>query len=59
MLQLMGAFAQFEREIMLERQKEGIRLAAAQENMALLQIEIRADDFKEIKRWAHTYFGIV
>ena len=59
MLQLMGAFAQFERKIMLERQKEGIRLAAAQENMALLQIEIRADDFKEIKRWAHTYFGIV
>jgi len=30
MLQLMGAFAQFEREIILERQKEGIRLAAAQ-----------------------------
>ncbi|ENV48840.1 hypothetical protein P255_02808 [Acinetobacter brisouii CIP 110357] len=30
MLQLMGAFAQFEREIILERQKEGIKLAAAQ-----------------------------
>lgn len=30
MLQLMGAFAQFEREIILERQKEGIRLVAAQ-----------------------------
>lgn len=30
MLQLMGAFAQFEREIILERQKEGIRLASAQ-----------------------------
>ena len=30
MLQLMGAFAQFEREIILERQKEGIRLAADQ-----------------------------
>ncbi len=25
MLQLMGAFAQFEREIILERQKEGIK----------------------------------
>ena len=32
MLQLMGAFAQFEREIILERQKEGIKLAAAQGN---------------------------
>jgi DNA invertase Pin-like site-specific DNA recombinase len=30
MLQLMGAFAQFEREIILERQKEGIKLASAQ-----------------------------
>ena len=30
MLQLMGAFAQFEREIILERQKEGIKIAAAQ-----------------------------
>ncbi|MCG2574763.1 recombinase family protein [Acinetobacter sp. ME22] len=30
MLQLMGAFAQFEREIILERQKEGIRLASLQ-----------------------------
>ncbi len=30
MLQLMGAFAQFERKIILERQKEGIKLAAAQ-----------------------------
>ena len=30
MLQLMGAFAQFEREIILERQKEGIKLALAQ-----------------------------
>lgn len=30
MLQLMGAFAQFEREIILERQKEGIKLAASQ-----------------------------
>ena len=30
MLQLLGAFAQFEREIILERQKEGIKLAAAQ-----------------------------
>ena len=30
MLQLMGAFAQFEREIILERQKEGIKLAVAQ-----------------------------
>ena len=29
MLQLMGAFAQFEREIILERQKEGIKIAAA------------------------------
>ena len=28
MLQLMGAFAQFEREIILERQKEGIKLAS-------------------------------
>ena len=28
--QLMGAFAQFEREIILERQKEGIKIAAAQ-----------------------------
>ena len=26
----MGAFAQFEREIILERQKEGIKIAAAQ-----------------------------
>ena len=26
----MGAFAQFEREIILERQKEGIKLASAQ-----------------------------
>ncbi len=30
MLQLMGAFAQFEREIILERQKEGIKLASSQ-----------------------------
>ncbi len=30
MLQLMGAFAQFEREIILERQKEGIKLASVQ-----------------------------
>lgn len=30
MLQLMGAFAQFERSIILERQKEGIKLAALQ-----------------------------
>src|SRR5690606_27783562 len=30
MLQLMGAFAQFERDIILERQKEGITLASAQ-----------------------------
>ncbi|EPF69361.1 recombinase family protein [Acinetobacter indicus] len=30
MLQLMGAFAQFEREIILERQKEGIKIASAQ-----------------------------
>ena len=30
MLQMMGAFAQFEREIILERQKEGIKLASAQ-----------------------------
>ncbi|MGK9156192.1 recombinase family protein [Acinetobacter radioresistens] len=30
MLQLMGAFAQFEREIILERQKEGIKIAVAQ-----------------------------
>ena len=30
MLQLMGAFAQFERAIILERQKEGIKIAAAQ-----------------------------
>lgn len=30
MLQLMDAFAQFEREIILERQKEGIKLASAQ-----------------------------
>ena len=29
-LQLMGAFAQFEREIILERQKEGIKLASSQ-----------------------------
>ena len=28
MLQMMGAFAQFEREIILERQKEGIKIAA-------------------------------
>ena len=30
MLQLMGAFTQFEREIILERQKEGVKLEAAQ-----------------------------
>ncbi|WP_269915017.1 recombinase family protein [Acinetobacter sp. HY1485] len=29
MLQLMGAFAEFERSLILERQREGIRLAAA------------------------------
>lgn len=30
MLQLMGAFAEFERSLILERQREGIKLAAAQ-----------------------------
>lgn len=30
MLQLMGAFAQFERKIIFERQNEGIKLVSAQ-----------------------------
>ena len=52
LLQLMGAFAEFEREIILERQKEGIRLAAAKgkykgrvKKLSIEEIKLLKQDF--------------
>ncbi|OTG79868.1 transposase [Acinetobacter sp. ANC 4558] len=50
MLQLMGAFAQFEREIILERQKEGIRLAAAQGKYKGRVHKLKPDQAEELRQ---------
>lgn len=64
MLQLMGAFAQFEREIILERQKEGIKIAAAQGKYKGVSSRHLRKQYPEIKSklwggslWSPSYFA--
>ena len=53
MLQLMGAFAQFEREIILERQKEGIKLAASQGKYKGRVHKLKPEQAEELRKaWA-------
>lgn len=65
MLQLMGAFAQFEREIILERQKEGIKLASSQGKYKgrIQDIEgklgaAQVIDVKELEQNGRVVFGV-
>lgn len=50
MLQLMGAFAEFERSLILERQREGIKLAAAQGKYKGRVKALKKDQIIELNR---------
>lgn len=58
MLQLMGAFAQFEREIILERQKEGIKLAASLGKYKGRVHKLKPDQAEELRKaWAESKYS--
>ena len=50
MLQLMGAFAQFECEIILERQKEGMKLASTQGKYKGLVHKLKPDQAEDLRQ---------